>query len=213
MQIGILVQSVVKEFLEDLSVQKAPGPSPSFNVFDLWRAIELIAKKGLIGRGRLAEELGIGEGTVRTLIGRLANSGIIATSRFGCSLTRKGFELWNRIQLIVPQKVMLPENDLTFAAHNVALLLKNRGDCVSHGLEQRDAAVAVGAKGAITLIFKDDKLVAPMVSDDLARDFPKAFNQIIRSMNPEENDVVVIGSADTPEKAEYGALAAAWTLI
>jgi len=208
-----LVQSVVKEILKDLSLQKAPGPSPSFNVFDLWRAIELIAKKGLVGRGSLAQELGIGGGTVRTLIGRLTNSGIVATSRSGCSLTQKGLELWNKIQLIVPEKVMLPESDLTFAVHNIALLLKNRSDRVSHGLEQRDAAVAFGAKGAITLVFKDGKLVAPMVSDDLARDFPKAFNQIIKSIKLEENDVVVIGSADTPEKAVYGALAAAWTLI
>jgi len=204
---------VVKEILKDLSLQKAPGPSPSFNVFDLWRAIELIARKGPIGRGSLAHELGIGEGTVRTLIGRLTNSGMIAASKSGCSLTQKGFELWNEIQLIVPQKVMLPENDLTFTVHNVALLLKNRGNRVSHGLEQRDAAVAFGARGAITLIFKDDRLIAPMVSDDLARDFPKAFNQIIKSMNPKENDVVVIGSAEDPKKAEYGAFAAAWTLI
>jgi len=204
---------VVKELLKDISLSKAPGPLPSFNVFDLWRTIELIAKKGLVGRGRLAEELGIGEGAVRTLIGRLTNSGMIATVKRGCSLTQRGFELWNKMQLIVPQKVMLPENDLTFTAHNVAILLKNRGDKVSHGLEQRDAAVAVGAKGAITLVYKDDKLVAPMVSDDLARDFPKAFKQIIELMKPEENDAVVIGSADVHEKAEYGALAAAWTLI
>ena len=36
---------------------------------------------------------------------------------------------------------------------------------------------------------------------------------MVRLLQPEENDVIVIGSADSLVKAEYGALAAAWTLI
>jgi len=204
---------VIKEVLTDLSMQKAPGPYPSFTVFDLLRMIELIAEKGPIGRGKLAVELEIGGGAIRTLISRLKDSGMISASKLGCSLTKRGFEFWNRIQLIIAQKVILVESDLTFAACNVAVLLKGRGDKVRKGLEQRDAAVAVGAKGATTLVFKGGKLVVPMVTEDLARDFPVAFGKITRMLDLEENDVVVIGSAEDPKKAEYGALAAAWTLI
>jgi hypothetical protein len=32
-------------------------------------------------------------------------------------------------------------------------------------------------------------------------------------MNPEEDDVIIVSSADSLEKAEYGALAAAWMLL
>lgn len=202
-----------KEVLRDLSMQKAPGPYPSFTVFDLFRVIGLIAQKGPIGRGVLAEELGIGGGAVRTLINRLKSSRMIDTSRLGCSLTKKGLEFWRGVQLIIPRKVRLEENDLTLTAYNVAVLVKVRSDKVRYGLEQRDAAVAVGAKGATTLVFKGNKLAAPMVSDDLAKDYPLAFSQITRVLNLEENDVIVIGSADDPKTAEYGALAAAWTLI
>lgn len=204
---------MIKETLRDLSMEKAPGPHPSFTVFDLLRAIELIAKKEPIGRGKIADKLEIGEGAVRTLIGRLKDSKMIVTSKPGCSLTEKGSELWNEIQLIVPQKVRLMENDFTFAPYNVAVLVRGRSTKITHGLEQRDAAVAAGARGATTLVFKGNKLGVPMVSEDLSKDFPLAFNQITGLMRLEENDVVVIGSADDLKKAEYGALAAAWTII
>ena len=208
-----MVSAVIKEYLMNLSAQKAPGPQPSFSVFDLVTAIELIAKEGPIGRGRLAEELDLGGGAIRTLIKRLMESGLIDTSKLGCSLTEKGSKIWNEIREIIPQRVRLLENDLTFAVYNVAVLVKGRADRVRDGLEQRDATVAAGAKGATTLIFKDKKLIVPHVSQDLAMDFPEAFKQITEKMRIEENDVIVIGSADAPKRADYGALAAAWTLI
>ncbi len=204
---------MIKDYLTDLSAPKAPGPQPSFTVFDLLMVIWLIAEKGPIGRGKLSEELDIGGGAIRTLIKRLKESGVIDTSRLGCSLTEKGSNVWDEIGQLIPQKVRLPENDLTFAVYNVAVLVKGRGDRVKDGLEQRDATIAVGAKGATTLIYRDKKLIVPQVSEDLAKDFPVAFEQIARQMRVQENDVVVIGSADALKKAEYGALAAAWTLI
>jgi len=207
------VSAVIKEYLMDLSAPKAPGPQPSFTVFDLVTAIELIAKEGPIGRGRLAEELDLGGGAIRTLIKRLMESGLIDTSKLGCSLTEKGNKIWNEIHETIPQKVRLTENDLTFAVYNVAVLVKGGADRVRDGLEQRDATVAAGAKGATTLIYKDKKLMVPQVSQDLAMDFPEAFKQITEKMRIEENDVIVIGSADAPKRAQHGALAAAWTLI
>jgi hypothetical protein len=46
----------------------------------------------------------------------------------------------------------------------------------------------------------------------LAKDFPRAANQM-KILQAEEMDVIVIVGADSIEKAEYGALAAAWTLL
>ena len=84
---------------------------------------------------------------------------------------------------------------------------------IKSGVEQRDASVMVGAKGATTIMFKEGRLKIPSVSDDVAADFPKAANQIVRFLAPKENDVIIIGSADSLGKAEYGTLAAAWTFL
>jgi hypothetical protein len=70
-----------------------------------------------------------------------------------------------------------------------------------------------GAKGATTIMFKEGRLKIPSVSDDVTKDFPDAANQIVRLLKPEENDVIIIGSADSLGKAEYGTLAAAWTVL
>jgi hypothetical protein len=104
-------------------------------------------------------------------------------------------------------------NELTFAAYNIAILIRNQAEKVNKGLEQRDAAVRAGASGATTLIYKDHKLILPTVSADISEDYPKAFRQIIQLMKPVDNDVVIVSCGETLKDAEYGALAAAWTLL
>jgi len=203
----------IKKFLERLTFDKAPGPSPSFSIFDVIKALEIIAEAGSIGRGKLSEKLGLGKGATRTLLKRLAEAGLISTSRSGCSLTSRGKKLWKRIEEIIPHISEIGQNELTFAAYNVAVQVRGRGGKVGKGLEQRDAAVRAGAKGAITLIYKNKKLVLPTITDDAAESYPIAHQQITRLMDLKENDVAIIVCADSLKNAEYGALAAAWTIV
>ena len=203
----------LKKFLESLLEEKAPGPYPSFSVYHLIKAFELVAKAGQVGRGKLAEELKIGEGATRTLIERLKTAHLISVSKKGCSLTEKGKKIWNEFESIFPQKTNLERNELALADCNVAVQVRGGGDIVRTGIEQRDAAVIAGAKGATTLVFKGKKLIMPNISEDVSQDFPIAHRQITALLKLRENDAVVIGSADTWSRAEYGALAAAWTLI
>jgi len=201
-----------KQLLEKITREKAPGPSPTFSVFHMLRAVEFIAEK-TIGRSRLAENLEVGEGVIRTVIERLKDAGLIETSKAGCTLTNKGLRLWREYTSVFKKKVQIGKNEVALAEYNLAILIKNRGHKVKSGVEQRDAAVMAGARGATTIMVKEGRLIIPSVSNIVAKDFPKAANQIIRNFEPEENDVIIIGSADSLGKAEYGTLAAAWTLI
>ena len=204
---------VLKKFFESLLEVKAPGPYPSFSVVHVLKALELIAEEGPIGRGKLSRALGTGEGSTRTLIARIKGAGLITISKSGCALTKKGEKVWKQYRLVFPQKVRLGKSELTLDSCSVAVLVKEGFDRVKAGLEQRDAAVMEGAMGATTLVFVGEKLIVPSISQDVARDFPTAYRQIVRRMSLEEKDVVVIGSAQTWSKAEYGAIAAAWTLV
>jgi len=203
----------LKKLLESLLEEKAPGPYLSFSVFHLIKALELIAKEGPIGRSKLSDELKTGEGAIRTLVERLRAANLIAVSKQGCSLTEEGEKIWSKMQLLFPQKARLESNELTLAGCNVAIRVRGHGEKVKSGLEQRDAALLAGAKGAMTLFFKEKRLILPAISEDVAREFPAAFRQIAEHLQLEENDAVVIGSADAWNQAEYGALAAAWSLI
>ncbi|MEM2969720.1 MAG: DUF4443 domain-containing protein [Candidatus Bathyarchaeia archaeon] len=202
-----------KVYFEKILQQKGLGPSSSFTAFDVIKALEVISEEGSIGRVMLSKKLGLGEGMTRTLISRLLGARLIKSSRIGCSLSKNGEKLWKHLKSIFPRKMMIEENELTFAAYNVAVLVKNKACVVKKGLEQRDAAVKAGALGAITLVKKNGKIALPTISLDISSDYPKAFNQIQQLMNPLENDVIIIGCASTLKDAEYGALAAAWTLL
>lgn len=198
--------------LLEVTIGKAPGPSPMFSLFHVLRALELVAQKP-IGRGRLAENLEVGEGTVRTIIERMREAGLVTVSRVGCALTTKGLRFWKEYNSVFQRRTDIGKNELAFAGYNFAILVKNSGRMVKLGVEQRDAAVMVGAKGATTILFKKGRLIIPSVSDDGAKDFPEAASQIFRLLDPKENDVIVIGSADNSAKAAYGTLAAAWTIV
>jgi len=201
-----------KQLLEKIIGEKAPGPSPTFSMVHMLLALDLMAEK-TIGRSKLAYSLDVGEGAIRTIIGRLKEAGLITTSKAGCTLTNKGLKLWEEHKSIFKKKSKIVENELTLGTHNFAILVKNCGHKVKSGMGLRDTAIMAGARSATTILFQDGRLVIPSVSDNVTKDFPKAAGQIVTLLKPEENDVVIIVSADNMRQAEYGALTAAWTLI
>ncbi|MEM1607241.1 MAG: DUF4443 domain-containing protein [Candidatus Bathyarchaeia archaeon] len=203
----------LKMILSEISSKSAPGPSPSFNILDMVRLLKLLAKSGKVGRARISRELGLGEGTTRTMLRRLSDAGLIVTSKEGCSLSDRGRALWSSIERVMPKIVEVGSSELTLAPKSVAVLVKGRADRVKSGIEQRDAAVSIGAKSAVTMIFRNNKVIIPGVSMDLEKDYPSAFREIMRLMSPCEGDVIIISSADSLIKAECGALAAAWSII
>jgi hypothetical protein len=147
------------------------------------------------------------------LLNRLKEAGLILVSKKGCSLTAKGNKLWKEFESVFIKKIGIERNELVLTKCNVAVQLRGLGNKVQTGLGQRDAAIMTGAKGATTLVFRKGRLVMPNMSEDVSRDFPVAFHQLTSLLDLKENDVVVIGSADSLDKAEYGAFAAAWTLV
>jgi len=111
-----------KQLLEKITSEKAPGPSPSFSVLHILHAIELISEE-TIGRSKLAENLKVGEGTVRTIISRLKDANLIATSKAGCTLTNKGLRLWREYKSVFKKKIEIGKNELTLADYNFAVLV------------------------------------------------------------------------------------------
>ncbi|MCS7124104.1 MAG: DUF4443 domain-containing protein [Candidatus Bathyarchaeota archaeon] len=201
-----------KKLLEKIAKEKAPGPAPTFSVLHILKTLELTAEKA-IGRTKLAEKLGIGQGATRTIINHLKAANLISSSRKGCTLTEKGWEIWNEYKKTFQKKVEIEKCELFGTKYNFAVLAKNCGHKIKSGMEQRDAAVKVGARGAVTILFKNGHLTIPSVSTDFENAFPETTEQIIKALQPEENDVIVISGADTLDAAEYGAAAAALTLL
>jgi predicted transcriptional regulator len=206
------MQPRFKQVLEKIAAQKGPGPLKSFSVFHLVSALELLALE-TIGRGRLSEKLNVGEGAARTIISRLEDAGLISVSKKGCALTGKGSVLWRECQQVFARKAELGRDDLTIGEFNFGVLVKGYGSQVGSGIEQRDAAVKIGADSATTIVIERGKLMIPSVSSDVVKDFPKTAGTLLKVFKPEEGDVIVVSSAGSRQLAEFGVLAAAWTLL
>ena len=201
-----------KKFIESLASEKAPGPSTTFSMFHIFFALELMAQKP-IGRNKLAEKLGVGEGAVRTIISRLKDAELIVTAKEGCRLTEKGSKTWAKFEELIPARVEIEKNELTHSACNYAFLVKNSGHKIGSGIEQRDAAIMGGAKCAIAIVSRNGHLVIDSVSLSIEKEFPQAASKILKNLKPEDNDVVIIAGADTLVKAKRGSFAAAWVLL
>ena len=202
----------LKKFLHQIAGKKAPGPSTTFTVFHIFYALELIAQKPL-GRNKLAEKLEVGDGAVRTIISRLKEEDLIETSKQGCNLTRKGLDIWKQFEEIFPKQMALPRSDLSSSEFNYAFLVKNCGQKVKSGINQRDAAIFAGARNALVIVYRNGHLCIESVSSRIEQDYPIVASQILNELKPEENDVIIVAGADSLLRAKRGVFAASWSLI
>ena len=192
--------------------KKLPDPQPAsqYSMFStLW---SLLSQKPL-GRNKLAEKLNVGDGAVRTIISRLVDAGLVETSKEGCNLTKKGLEIWGQFEEIFPKRIEIPKSELAGSEFNFAFLVKNSGQKVGSGIDQRDAAIIAGARKALVIVVKDGHLRIESVSDCIEQQYPKAANLLLEELKPQDNDVIIIAGADSLLKAKRGAFAASWSLI
>ncbi|MBA3043514.1 DUF4443 domain-containing protein, partial [archaeon] len=91
--------------------------------------------------------------------------------------------------------------------------IRKKAHKISSGIEQRDAAIKAGAVGATTIICKKKKLVFPVANYSFETKEPVLAESLHSKFMPEDNDVIIIGSANSLKMAEEGALAAALELV
>ncbi len=195
--------------IADAASKIAPGRAPYFMEAHVVKALSIIDNQGPVGRSKLAKTLGLGEGSIRTLIRHLEKEGLTEISREGILLTSSGQSLVSSMMSNLSKSIEIPRGSLTVGAFNMAILVRGAAGVVRTGLEQRDAAMMVGALGATTLIFSGGKMTMPSVNEDVFRDAPRIRGTLISQLKPQENDVIVIGSAPNRLTAEFGAIAAA----
>lgn len=184
------------------------GPRPKFSSYHLWKVLRVIENEGPIGRKRLTKKVGIGEGSIRTILNILRENRMIESRKEGESLLPKGEEAIKKF----PVAVKIEAGNLTVKECDVAVLVRDKAHEISKGQEERDEAIKAGASGATTLIFKNRKLVMPE-GVEIEREYPEVAEQIFSLFELREDDVIIIGTAESEDKAEEGAVTAALKLL
>jgi len=205
----------VIQTIQSLSKVTGPGPAPAYTEVHVCRTLLIIGDAGPIGRIELSRKLGLGEGVARTIIRHMLKAKVLTTVTEGCILTPNGSALYRSLRAKLSGAHPINARQLALDRASVAVLVKGGAKLVKRGVEQRDAAVRAGAKGACTLIFRNGKLFMPMGQEEewALGSNEELFQEINQLFTPEEDDVVTIASAPNHQVAEHCAIAAALTLV
>ena len=196
------MHNVIK-ILNKVADRYAPSRLISFDVAHVFKALQLMEKHGRISRALLMDELNLGEGSIKTLVKHLKMQELIETSNAGMWFTEKGERIYSKISDSIPKEMDIPSCSLGLGRYNHVVLLKGLEPEIGSGMEQRDDAIRMGAVGATILLYKDGKLLLPGLNQDSFRKDPNIRKMILEKLKPENNDVIIIGSADKKKTAEF----------
>jgi len=196
--------------LQEISSRYAPSRILSFDMAHIFKALQLIKDKGHISRESLCQELNLGEGSIKTLVKHLKMQGLIETSNAGTKMSDKGKRILYQILSSIPNECVVPKCSIGLGRYNSAILLKQLNFAVGSGIEQRDAAIKMGAKGATTLLYSNEKFIISDTNYDSLKREPYIHQLLTKKLRPEDGDVIIIGSDDTDRRtAELAAKNAA----
>ena len=116
-----------------------------------------------LGRTRLGQLTGLGQGEIRTLIARLKNSGLIVVDAKGASLTEKGKREFIEISKTLLYSSQVEAKPLGLGKFAWSIIVRDNESKIRSGIEQRDASIRVGAGGALTVIYFSGKFMVPSV--------------------------------------------------
>jgi hypothetical protein len=190
-----MVHMYVKS-LTKIASRYAPCRVLSFDSVHLFKTLQLMNERGHVSRSSLCKELSLGEGVVRTLLRHLKMQGLIQSTNSGTILTEKGMTILSGLVSSIPAETNIPKSSAALGKFNFVVLLKQYGfAAIRSGIEQRDAAIKMGASGATTLLFKDNKFVMPGTNYNSLTKEPYTAKLLIEKLKPEDGDVIIIGSA------------------
>jgi predicted transcriptional regulator len=200
--------------LQKVATRYAPSRVLSYDIVHVFKTLQLINDNGHVSRENLCKELELGEGTVRTLVRHLKMHGLVESSNAGTKMTNKGKSFFSELLCYLPFEMSLSKCNITLGKHNYAILIKQMNSAIKSGIEQRDAAIKVGASGATTLLYENNKFLIPHTHYDALKDEGQLAKRLIENLHPEETDVIVIGTDNFSKKrAEFAAKNAALVTV
>ncbi len=185
------------------------GPMFRFNDANVYWALHVLSSGRRIGRKKLAEEIGVGEGSMRRIIDTLKDWDFILIKQTGITITKSGQAFLDQM----PIKVLdLRLEGSVVGQYQQAILVLGCADKVVNGMEQRDAGIKVGADGCTTLVIRDGKLMVPP-DWNMDEEDPDMAYKIRKESGMTQSDALIIGGADTKAAAIEAAISAALQLF
>lgn len=185
------------------------GPMFRFNDANVYWALYILSDGRRVGRKRLSEDIGVGEGSMRRIIETLKDWEFITIKQTGITITKAGLAFLEQVP-IRPVDVFMPNSVMGSCQQGVLVL---GGACkINKGMEQRDVGVRMGAIGCTTLVIRDGVLTVPP-DWNLDENDPELAKKIRNDTKITEADALIIGGSDSKIRAIEAAVSAALEII
>ena len=193
--------------LQKVVARKGNSTPLTFSMPHVLKSILCLSNQKYVSRVGFCQELKIGEGAVRTLISHLKEQGLVDSIKSGTFLTSKGKRFAEKFCTVMPTQTFLRKCCLTNGKHNCAILMKSKYvDDIGNGMQQRDFAILYGASDSLTLIFRYGEFVFSGDQIICFEDELEIRDNLIESLKPENDDVVIITSSNDKFVAEISAI-------
>ena len=181
------------------------GPMFRFNDANVYWSLHLLSDGRRMGRKRLADEVGVGEGSMRRIIDTLKEWDFINIKQTGITITKAGLSFLDQLPL---RPVNIFVEGSVAGAYQQGVLVLGGADKVVNGMEQRDAGIKVGADGCTTIVIRDGILMIPpdWNMDDKT---PELAYKIRKEIGMTQSDALIIGGGETQALATEAAITAA----
>ena len=185
------------------------GPMFRFSDANIYWALYLLSDGRRVGRKKLSEMVGIGEGSMRRIIDTLKEWDFIIIKQTGITITKAGKVFLSQIPIKV---VDVDLGESTVGDYSQSVLVLGVSEKVHNGMQQRDAGIKVGATGCTTVVIRDGVLMIPP-DWNIDERSPDLAYSIRKETGITQNDVIIVGSANTKILAIEAAINAAFELI
>jgi len=205
----------LKVFISQLTKSEAPkGPSPAYTVAHVIKVLLVLDAEKTMGRINLSKTLGIGEGSVRTIIKKLVEGSVVSVDSVGgCQLTDLGKLLVSELKRTIVSTAEVDLNETGITLPSYALQLRGVPLTGLSLTKLRDIAVKNGAEGMVIFTMKGGRISLPMMVDDVSKEYPKIVGVLKSDFRLEDGDSLLIGFSEDKKAAELGTLSAALFLI
>lgn len=194
-----------------MKIINAPQYGPMFRFTDsnVYWALHLLSSGKRLGRKRLADSIGVGEGSMRRIIDTLREWEMITIKQTGISITKSGIGFLNEL----PMKVIdIDLGDSVVGRYQQGVIVQGVAHKIENGMQQRDAGIRAGADGCTTLVIRDGVLMIPP-DWNLDENKPELAEKIRKETGMTESDVIIVGSSDNEHAAVNAVLTAAFELF
>lgn len=185
------------------------GPMFRFNDANVYWALYIISNGRRMGRKRMAEEVGVGEGSMRRILDTLKEWGFVDVKQTGITITKAGIAFLEKIPI---RPVDIYVEGCVLGTHQQGVIVLNGANKVINGMEQRDASIKVGGEGCTTIVIREGVLMIPP-EWNLDVHMPEAAYAIRKDTGITQNDALVIGGGDTQASAVTAAISAALSMF